>query len=73
MMARYVDPWTSPLELNVGDRARTPNGLDVEWTGSRQLPVCHEDDLAMSDYTELGVPCCPACRATEADLRVASC
>jgi hypothetical protein len=70
---RYVDPWTLPLDLKPGDRARIPGRLDVEWDGSRAVPVCFEDDLAMSDYTEQGEPCCPFCRATAAGFeRVAS-
>jgi hypothetical protein len=65
---RYVDAWTPPQELRRGDRART-GGLDVEWDGRHPIPVCLEDDVAMTEWTDLGVRCCPMCGATEQQLR----
>lgn len=68
---RYVDPWTPPEQLRRGDRAHTPAGLDVEWDGRRQVPVCFEDNVAMTEWTATGERCCPVCGATERQLREA--
>jgi len=64
---RYVDPWTSPLYLHVGDRARNETGLVVEWDGSRGVPVCEPCDLAMTEWTATAERCCPRCGATETE------
>lgn len=67
---RYVDPWTSPLELNPGDRAINPGSLVTEWDGHRQVPVCPGDDLAMTEWTATGEHACPVCGATPSLLQV---
>ncbi|WP_213004803.1 hypothetical protein [Paractinoplanes toevensis] len=60
---RYVNPWTSPLELNPGDRAVNPGGLEVEWDGHRGIPVCGPCDLAMTEFSATGGHACPNCGA----------
>jgi hypothetical protein len=58
---RYVDPWTLPLNLNRGDRARNACGLVLEWDGHRGIPVCLPCDAAMTDRSRIGLPKCPGC------------
>nr|WP_221374455.1 hypothetical protein [Actinoplanes polyasparticus] len=64
-MTRYVDAWTSPLNLHIGDRAINPEGLVREWDGHQGIPVCLPCDLAMTEYDNRGGRCCPNCGATE--------
>jgi hypothetical protein len=61
---RYVNPWTSPLNLNPGDRAHNPCGLVLEWDGRRGIPVCIPCDLAMTGRSQMGLPKCPTCGGT---------
>lgn len=60
---RYVDPWTLPVDLNVGDRAVNDGGAVVEWTSHGGVPVCEPCDLAMTEWTPDGGRCCPCCGA----------
>ncbi|GAA0529152.1 hypothetical protein GCM10010172_07230 [Paractinoplanes ferrugineus] len=73
-MARFVDPWTLPSDLSVGDRAVNPGGLEVEWNGRRGIPVCGPCDLAMTEYDACGGHQCPRCGAVFGEsLEVLSC
>ncbi len=63
-MTRYVDAWTSPLNLHVGDRAVNAEGIVREWDGHQGLDVCGPCDLAMTEFTATAERCCPNCGAT---------
>jgi len=62
-MTRYVDPWTLPTDLHVGDRAVNAGGVVTEWTAQGGVPVCIPCDLAMTEYSADGGRCCPCCGA----------
>jgi hypothetical protein len=64
----YVDPWTSPLDLDPGDRALNPGGWEMEWDGHHGVPVCRTCDVAMTEHTERGFRCCPLCGGTVVKL-----
>ncbi len=68
---RYVSEWTSPLDLNPGDRAVQADGTVREWDGRQGLDVCEPCDLAMTEWTATAERCCPNCGATARE-RVAS-
>lgn len=61
---RYVNPWTSPLDLRPGDRSRNPGCLDMEWDGRVSSPVCPDCDIPMTEFDDCARLCCPTCGVT---------